>query len=145
MTVAPYPLAMVVCDAVWRDPGTGKFFILGTFTTIHSHTFPATHPQLAVYVSLTDGRGTIPVKLTLVSTEQEDVELLFEAELEFEFNDPRMIAELVFTVQGVAFPKPGEYRFQLFAGGDFVIERRILLIQLRGDKTEKAEEGDDDE
>ena len=107
MSVAPYPLAIVVCDAVWRDPGTNKFFILGSFSIIHSRAFPAIHPQSAVYISLTDGRGTIPIKLCLVSAEEEDVDPLFEAEMEMEFRDPRMIAELVFGIQGVAFLSAG--------------------------------------
>jgi len=100
---------------------------------------------LAVYISLTDGRGTIPIKLCLISAEEENVDPLFEAEMEMEFRDPRMIAELVFGIQGVTFPKPGEYRFQVFAGGEFVIERRVLLVQIGGDKTRQADEENDDE
>jgi hypothetical protein len=36
LVVNPYPLAMVVCDAIWLDPATGKRTILGCFSTIVS-------------------------------------------------------------------------------------------------------------
>jgi hypothetical protein len=30
----PYALALVICDAIWHDPGTGKRTILGCFSSI---------------------------------------------------------------------------------------------------------------
>ena len=126
---APYPLAMVVCDAIWRDPGTGKSFILGCFESISATEFPCTHPLIAVYVALTDGRGSTPIKLRLVDVEAEE-EPLVEMELDVEFQDPRMVAELTLHMKDVAFPKPGEYRFQLSSGTAPLLERRIIVKKI---------------
>ena len=69
--VRPFPLAMVICDAVWRDPATGKWTLLGCFSAIEARVFPCFRPNLAVFVSLTDGRGKTPLKLRLVDVNEE--------------------------------------------------------------------------
>ena len=39
--VASFALSMLICDAVHRDPGTRKAFILGCFGSIGAYSFPA--------------------------------------------------------------------------------------------------------
>ena len=50
-----YCLAMVICDAIRRDPATGKFTLLGTLSVVGAAEFPSQHILLAVYMPLTDG------------------------------------------------------------------------------------------
>ena len=125
----PYPLAMVICDNIWHDRGTGKRFLLGCFSTIHATSFPATHPGMAVYVAITNGRGKVPMRIQLVDAGEER-EPLWVAEAEVDFSDPRSVVELEFIMQSVTFPAPGEYRFQLFASGKWNMERRFLVNEL---------------
>ena len=80
------------------------------------------------------GDRTLPVRLRLIDAE-EDREPIFDTEQEFEFSDPRMIAEITFTLGGLTFPAPGEYRFQLWAGGEFLMERRLIVNQIEGQET----------
>jgi hypothetical protein len=124
--VAPYPLAMVICDWIWRDPYNGKATLLGTFSAIFGVDFPLIHPILSVYVSLTDGRGIVPLRLELIDADEQR-EAIFSLTQDIEFPDPRMIAEIGFVAANIQFPEPGEYRLQLFAANEFVIERRILV------------------
>jgi hypothetical protein len=119
-------LAMVVCDAVWVDPATGKSTILGTFTSIRGYDFPLTVPTMAVYLALTDARGTVPFELRLVDVDEEQ-EPVFRTELSQEFPDPIVVAEIVVILENTIFPAPGEYRLQLFAVGQFLMERRIFV------------------
>ena len=92
---APFPLAMVICDAVWRDPATGKWTLLGCFSAIEARVFPCFRPNLAVFVSLTDGRGKTPLKLRLVDVDEEQ-EPIAGAETQVEFPGPRIVADGVF-------------------------------------------------
>jgi hypothetical protein len=68
------------------------------------------------------------VNLKLVDSDEEN-DPLFDGQLPVQFDDPRMVSELTFFVPGLTFPKPGEYRFKLFADGEFLLERRILIYQ----------------
>ena len=124
----PYPLAIVVCDAIHQDPGTGKRTVLGCFSTIFAREFPVVHPAMALYVALTDGHGKVPIKLRLIDVEEQG-DALIEAEGEVIFPDPRAVLEMDFHLSGVVFPRAGEYRFQLFAGTEALIERRIVVLK----------------
>jgi len=136
--VAPYPVAVVICELAWRDPGTGKATLLGCFSTVMGRTFPLSVLSLGVYVALTDGRGKMPIRMRIIDTD-ETREPVVEAEHEVEFSDPRMIVELCLNIQGLVFPEAGDYRCQVFAGGEFLIERRILAVQA-GDRPDNESE-----
>jgi hypothetical protein len=144
--VTPYPLAMVICDLAWRDPGTGKHTLLGCFSAVMGPSFPLSVLSLGLYIALTDGRGKLPIRIRIVDVD-ESREAILESELEIEFTDPRMIAEVCLNVPGLTFPEPGEYRCQAFAGNEFLMERRILAVRV-GDKPDaesenKGEKGTD--
>ena len=124
----PVVMALVVCDAVWRDPATGKYFILGCFSAIGAHVFPTVHPALAVYIALTEGYGKVSLAVRLVEAEGR---LLHESALEVEFSDPRAIAEISLQFHNLSFAIPGEHRLQLHAGDSLVMERRIAVHDLR--------------
>jgi len=124
---------MVICDAIWHDPGTGKQFLLGLFSMIHARSFPAVHPIVAVHVALTDGRGKLPIRLVLVDAEQARPPL-FEKTQEIEFSDPRAVVALDYHLANVKFDEPGEYRFQLYAGAEPLMERRFIVRRIEEDK-----------
>jgi hypothetical protein len=131
MIQAPYPLAMVICDTTWIDPASGKRTILGCFDVIQARSFPAVYPIMGVFLSLTDGRDRTTISIRLVDAEEER-DPLFLAETEVDFADPRQVVEFDFYFTGVVFPLPGEYRVQLFAADEPLLERRIVLIQTPG-------------
>ena len=68
-TVAnPYCLAMVICDAAHRDPATGKFSILGTFSSLASPSYPSLI-RFVVYFAVTDGIGLVALRLQLIEAD----------------------------------------------------------------------------
>jgi hypothetical protein len=120
---------MIICDAIWVDPSTGKSTLLGLFDEIGAETFPSLHPLLAVHICMTDAHGKVPIKLVLVDTNEER-EPLFQVENEIDFPDRRAIISMNAHMQGIAFPAAGEYRLQLFGYGQFMLERRLLVRQV---------------
>jgi len=126
-TVTPFPLAMVVCDSIYRDPYTGKFTLIGTFSTISANQFPVRHPHLFVYAALTGGRGKIPLRVEVVDTDESEILAKLTGEVDNR-NDPRAIQELAFGFAGLVFPKQGEYRIALYANNEFMVERRLLVF-----------------
>ena len=122
--VAPYVLAMIVCDEAWRDPNTGKLTLLGIFNTVMADEFPFQLPQIVVYFTLTDGRGRFVISVRFVAVGEED-EGISETSAVIAFADPRALHEGEVRLVGAVLPRPGEYRFQLLAGEDLLLERRI--------------------
>lgn len=132
--VTPYPLALIICDQIYREPTTGKPSLLGCFSVINATKFPATQPLITVYAAITDGRGRVQVKLRLVDVDEER-EPVFEVTSEVEFTDPRSVQEMICALAGMTFPEPGEYRLQLLANDEPILERRIVLNEI-GDEGE---------
>jgi hypothetical protein len=144
----PYCLAMVLCDAVHRDTTTGKYTILGTFSTLGARKFPA-QLQFCVYYSITDGLGPTTLRLRLVDARcgiangVDDAEsVVFEASADFDFENPLLVLEAVMAVK-TPIPNEGLYHCELWAGDELLMSRRLLAaltpVQQQGDK------GEDDE
>ena len=49
MPAVPLPQAMIVCDNVHRDQSSGKYFLLGTFSTIVAAQVPCQHPAMFLF------------------------------------------------------------------------------------------------
>jgi hypothetical protein len=80
-----------------------------------------------LYLSLTGGRGEVPMRVELVDVDGE--RSLFAADFSVRFQGPQDVVQLGYAIHGVAFPTPGEYRWLLTCGGEPVAERRLWLIQ----------------
>jgi hypothetical protein len=126
----PDVLAMLVCDQIITDRLTGKQSLIGMFTTIHAPRFPATHPQLCVFVALTEGYGETELTIRLVDANDARPPIV-EGRGTVDFKNPRAIANLALQFHGLTFPEPGEYRVQLWSKGELLREARLQLIQLR--------------
>jgi len=50
-------LNWITCDAVHVDPATGKHYLLGCFANLRARQFPATHPRMVWFLTLT---GLLP-------------------------------------------------------------------------------------
>lgn len=134
----PIALALVLADAIWIDPATQKKTILGTFSLLFGTEFPLHLDQMAVYLSLTDARGKIPMALRIV-----DVDELHEPvknhEFELDFPDPIAIMEGTFHFSDLVFPSPGEFRLQVLARDELIIERRIVVRPLEEEDDERED------
>ena len=126
----PGVLALVICDAIWRDPWSGKFTIIGTYDSIKAKVFPVHHPIISVYSALTNGRGKVPLKVRIVDVDEER-EPVAELEQEIEFPDPRSKVQHCAVFANPLFPAPGEYRVQLWSSSVCLLEQRLLVHQVQ--------------
>ncbi|MEX0701652.1 MAG: hypothetical protein WD069_06095 [Planctomycetales bacterium] len=128
----PTCLAMVLCDAVHRDGGNGKFFIMGTFDRVTGKTEPI-QAQFAIYCAMTEfvGRTGIQVRFVDSSADLSDDESwevnLPPTPMEIVSDDPNRIVEAAMGVR-ISFPKAGLYLCQLVADGDSIVQRRIVVV-----------------
>jgi hypothetical protein len=76
---------------------------------------------------MTDANGKVPLRLQIVD-ENEEAAPLIVIDTEFSCNDPRLVAEMVIPVRDIVFPSAGDYRLQVFACRQFLIERRMTVF-----------------
>jgi len=119
----PHVLAMVICDMVIDDRISGKKSLVGLFDAIATTVLPCTVNELHVFLALTDGYGTMKTRLRCVKAASD--EELFTTEQEVSFPDPLTVVEMNLGFCGCEFPDAGEYRFQLYAGGTLLCERKF--------------------
>jgi hypothetical protein len=118
---------MILCDAVHFDPGTGKAYILGCFSSIGASDFPAAHSGMAVFVEVTDCRGSTPFLVRVVDVDEQR-EPLVEAKSDINVDDPLQVVMFTLPLENLVFPAPSVYRVQLFSGRTLLMERRMELV-----------------
>lgn len=126
----PILLSVIICDQVIIDSMTQKPSIIGAFESLSAAKYPARHHRLAFFCQLTNGRGKTKITVSLVDVQEED-NIMFQQVIEPEFSDIRQVINLTFDISGIVFPHPGEYRFQISAGTEFLGERRIICRQIK--------------
>jgi hypothetical protein len=127
--IQPILLSAITCSRVLFDKVSGMPSIIDIVQTINAQKYPARHPQIVFFCELTNGHGTTKMKIRLVDAQEED-KYIFEKEGIVQFKDVKQIVTLAMDLHGVVFPRPGEYRFQLFAGGFLLGERRIICRKI---------------
>ena len=137
---APDVLSLIVCDQIITDRLTGKQSLIGMFSKIHARGFPAAHPQICVFVALTEGRGETEFTIRIVDSNEARTPIV-EGRGKVKFQDPRAIANLALQFHGLTFPQPGEYRVQLWSGGELLREARLALLQVQAPPMDPGDAG----
>lgn len=135
-SVPPILLSSVICDRVIFDRITGMPSLINIIQSINAPKYPIRN-VLVFFCELTNGHGLTQTKIRLIKSQEDKV--LFEQKGKVEFKDVQQIVTLAVNLQGVVFPEPGEYRFQLFTDNQLIGERRIICrkIQLPGKKNNR--------
>ncbi|HVM60572.1 MAG TPA: hypothetical protein VMV72_06860 [Verrucomicrobiae bacterium] len=126
---SPIGLAIVICDQIIEDKLTGKRSLIGIFNQIVAQSFPYRHPQLCVYVSLTDGRGQCAARLRVIHDESSVV--VAEVNGQIQFPDAHAVVELNFGLVGLTFPEPGVYSIEFYCDDALLLERRFHVVHLK--------------
>ncbi|MFC1633959.1 DUF6941 family protein [Planctomycetota bacterium] len=138
-TVQPILLSAIACNRVIFDKISGMPSVIDIVQNINAHKYPAKHPQIVFFCELTNGHGTTKAKIRLVDAQEEE-KIVFEREGTVQFKDVKQIVTLAMDLHGIVFPRPGEYRFQLFAGGTLLGERRITCRKMKRPPQTEAKE-----
>lgn len=128
--IQPILLSAIICDRVIFDKVSGMPSIINIIQTINSPKYPARHGQIIFFCELTNGHGSTRAKVRLVDIQQDD-KIIFEQDGEIQFKDVKQIVTLVVNLQGIVFPRPGEYCFQLFSNDHLLGERRIVCRKIK--------------
>jgi hypothetical protein len=129
----PSPIALVVCDALYQEP-SGKTALVGLFNRLAAVKFPATHPQMCVYASVTDVRPGTKFRLVIEHAENGRRVTELSGQPPEVVTNPTTILDLRFVLQGLTFPEPGRYYIQFWANDNLLLQRPFdaVLIQQPG-------------
>ena len=125
MPQPPEVLAMILCDQVITDVESNKKSLIGLFDQVETVALPCVIHELHVYLSLTDGHGTLTVALACVTVDEG--EQLFRGEAEIEFEGPLQVIEMHFVFPNARFPAPGSIASSCPHSGRSCAERRFLV------------------
>lgn len=96
-----------MCDSVHIDPATGKHYILGCFSNIRVRQFPAKHPRMVWFLTLTDVKpGKHQLRITFGPNMESSQKIL---EREFESQNPLHKINLINEIRNLPFTEAGNY------------------------------------
>lgn len=122
-------LAMLVADSVFREEGTSKVHIAGTFNQITAAKFPAYQRSMSLFLAITNlMAGKHSGKVVFNYLEDEEKQLLC-AEGPIEAESPLQVVELNFCFRGVVFPKPGTLEIAFFLDDEPIQRRKLILVE----------------
>jgi hypothetical protein len=127
--VPPILLSAIICEKVIFDKITGMPTLINIIQALNAPKFPVRSYQLVFFCELTNGHGRTKAKIRLVD-DQQDEKVIFEQERPIEFKDVKQTLTVALNLQGLVLPRPGEYRFQLFADEQLLGERRIVCRKI---------------
>jgi len=122
----PIGLALILCDTVIEDRHTMKKSLIGLFSQIRAASFPYTHPLIHLVVSLTGGKGDYPCE---VLCQHDDLKTkVFSIKNNLRFRSHDEVAELVYNLKSLTFPRPGRYWFKVLLDDMPIMMRPVLVV-----------------
>jgi hypothetical protein len=120
VSATPVLLAMLACDHIWRDPGSGKWSLLGVYEWLHAHTEPLEPLELEVYAQLTNLHGVYDFELAILRASDEKELARYALGGRIHAHDPLRRLQIGFCIKRLALPAFGKYVLRLMS------DRRIV-------------------
>ena len=125
--------ALLLADHIYRDQGSGKYVIAGTFYQLNVADFPTTFARtIGVFVSLSGLTGKTGIDLEFVDALSREV-LIRTQSLEVTCEDPDLPVEFAVEVPPLPLPHAGRYLFRLTIDG-MVLGTAAVTVRSPGDK-----------
>ncbi len=130
-SITPTKDAMLLCDSIITEVGTGKKSLIGVFEVISTPELPCQHYSLSVYVKFTSALGDYTFNLKLIDLTKN--EIIGEAAIpeKIKIKEKLISYELAFNLQGLKFNQAGKYEFQVFANNEMFANKTFEIIQIK--------------
>jgi hypothetical protein len=123
----------IACERVERAAAGGPYTLHNltpSFQPVAGTTYPFTHPKVELLVVLTDGQGSHPFSVRVVTWNAQGKELSLYATKPITVDlgqDPLIVHVWTFRVRRLPFAHPGMYEFRLLCGTETIAQEPILL------------------
>ena len=121
--------------ADFAQDNNSKLTIVGTFDSIHSKQFPATHPACSIACRLrfaAKESGPHDFKLRMIDAEGKEIIKSIEGNINIgaPANGQLSTINIVVNIAQLQFSKPGRYSFELYLDGEWKSGLPLFLQQI---------------
>ncbi|RMH29305.1 MAG: hypothetical protein D6693_02115 [Planctomycetota bacterium] len=120
----PICTSALVCEQIIQDRATGKLSLIGVFNRLAAESLPH-REHLAVFFSLTNGRGAVEIRLQI---EQDDGEPLVQIRGTHTIPNPLTILDHGVQLRNVAFKKAGRHWATVWCGEELLNRRPFDVV-----------------
>ena len=132
--IDPVVRLMLLCDRAAPDPDnprkTNIYGVVSTIAVEAGAAFPVHHPEISVYLLLTEGRGTGQGRIVVVNADTEEPAFSSAAHPITFGPDPLALQGRCFRILDCTFPAPGLYWVEFRFNGK-VLARQPLEVKQR--------------
>ena len=138
MNPIPSVSAILICDRVIEEAGTGKKTLVGIFERAHAPQVPALVP-FAIYARLTDAEGDYRFRINISFLRSDREEVIGQLSAEIRNVQARLgVLEVGLNLPPWPFPSFGRYEVQLYANDIYIAHTAIDVIQIGGQQERNA-------
>ncbi|QYM80055.1 hypothetical protein K0B96_05395 [Horticoccus luteus] len=122
----PQLLVWLTCDGVHIDRTTGKHTLIGAFSNIRAARYPAVHPFMVWFLTLTDvAAGEHQLR---ISIGRDPTELQPLIQRSFTSHSPLDHINIINEMVKLSFPVPGEYSILIEVDDEPLLAPRLNLV-----------------
>lgn len=123
-------VSMVLCDQVYRDERSKKLIVVGVFNQIIAEHLPALHPEAAVLFTLTNGRGTYELWLSM--EHEASGQEVIRCGGPYRVDNPLRIVDVNITIPRLEFQASGKHWLTLRSDGR-ILQQRPFWVRITED------------
>jgi len=120
----PVLVGLIFADRIITEDN-GKKGIIGTFTRFFSPSFPVAFPPWSIYAAVTNVSGEHNFSLTLIEDDNQNI--IFKLTGKFEVKQKSDVVELIPSILGAVFPRPGKYTLLFFIDEEQIGARTLYV------------------
>jgi hypothetical protein len=126
-TQPPVVVGLTICRDFLRDPVSGNYSVIRSFTGHPVDSFPGASEPFCVFAILADGSGEVDAELVITWFGEQGIVEYARTRGRIRFPDPVQLVECVFRFNRLSFPGPGGYLFGLYLDGEWAAQRALRV------------------
>ena len=134
LSVPPVVVGLTICRDFLRDPASGNYSVIRSFTGLPIEAFPGSGEPFCVFGIFTDAVGEAEAELVIDWFSDESVGEYAKSRGRVRFPDKLRLVECKFNFHHFPFPGPGEFLFTLYLDGVWMAQRS-LRVYAKGETT----------
>ena len=130
--------AILLCDQIIVEAGTGKISVIGTFDRLYLATLPGYSTWLSLFLQLVDGIGSYALAVEIHHlTENLVLARVDQGEVQFQERPVRLNLEIL--IPPLSLEHPGAYDVVVLANEQEIDRQQLQVVQLPDEVEEQAD------